>query len=82
MGRNAAFAVGAADIAAGQPSTVPSEISWAPEGTMVASSGDLGVTFGWIRPNGPPQAGQPAAFPYFTVWRRGSPSEPWRYIAE
>jgi ketosteroid isomerase-like protein len=82
MGRNAAFTIGAVEIAAGQPQSPPSAVSWAPEGTLVASSGDLGVTWGWIRPNGPPRAGQPAAFPYFTVWRRGSRGEPWRYVAE
>jgi hypothetical protein len=82
MGRDAAFTVGAANIGAGMPQSAPAEVSWAPEGTLVASSGDLGVTWGWIRRNGPPQAGQPAAFPYFTVWRRPSRGEPWRYVAE
>jgi hypothetical protein len=82
MGRGATFTMGAADIAAGLPQSAPSEVSWAPEGTLVASSGDLGVTWGWIRPNGPPPEGRPAAVPYFTIWRRGSRAEPWRYVAE
>ncbi|HSC30012.1 MAG TPA: serine hydrolase domain-containing protein [Vicinamibacterales bacterium] len=58
-------------------------ISWAPDQVIVASSGDLGVTIGMIRPNAP--AGdpkQPAGVPFFTIWRRASPADPWRYIAE
>jgi hypothetical protein len=35
----------------------------------VASSGDLGVTFGYIRPNAP-QPGPPQPFPFFTIWKR------------
>ena len=59
----------------------PAAISWAPDKVIVASSGDLGVTIGMIRPDAP-AAGQPAAFPFFTVWRRASADAPWRYIAE
>jgi hypothetical protein len=52
-------------------------------GVLVASSGDLGVTFGIIRRNTPPaDPKQPATFPFFTIWRRDSPSGVWRYIAE
>jgi hypothetical protein len=46
------------------------------------TSGDLAVTIGIIRLNTPPAAGEPAAFPFFTVWQRASPAEPWRYVAE
>jgi hypothetical protein len=61
----------------------PSPVAWAAdEGSIVASSGDLGVTFGYIRQNTPPAAGQPGAVPFFTIWRRANPSEPWRYVAE
>jgi ketosteroid isomerase-like protein len=61
----------------------PSPMSWAPDvGAIVASSGDLGVTFGYIRPNAPPPAGQPSAIPFITIWRRANPDSPWRYIAE
>ena len=59
----------------------PATISWAPDKVVVASSGDLGVTIGMIRPDAP-AAGQPPAFPFFTVWRRASANAPWRYIAE
>ena len=61
----------------------PSPVSWAPDvGVIVASSGDLGVTFGYIRPNTPPPAGQPAEIPFITIWRRPNPNAPWKYVAE
>jgi ketosteroid isomerase-like protein len=61
----------------------PSPVSWAAdEGAIVASSGDLGVTFGYIRQNTPPPPGRPAAVPFITIWRRADPSQPWRYVAE
>jgi hypothetical protein len=50
---------------------------------IVASSGDLGVTIGLIRETAPstdPNA--PTVFPFFTVWQRASPTDPWRYVAE
>ena len=69
--------VGAAT--AGQPSPV----SWrADHAVIVASSGDLGVTFGYIRPNAPDARRPAGGAPFFTIWRRDSPSSPWRYIAE
>jgi ketosteroid isomerase-like protein len=61
----------------------PSPVSWAAdEGSLVASSGDLGVTFGFIRQNAPPSGGRAAAIPFITVWRRADPSQPWKYVAE
>jgi hypothetical protein len=80
------FVVGAENISrsvsAGGPAG-PAVISWAPDRVIVASSGDLGVTIGWIKPNKPGADGAPAAgFPFFTIWRRASLSDPWRYIAE
>jgi ketosteroid isomerase-like protein len=60
----------------------PSPVAWAAdEGSLVASSGDLGVTFGFIRQNTPPPGGA-AAVPFITVWRRADASQPWRYVAE
>ena len=50
---------------------------WAPDRVIVASSGDLGVTIGMIHRND-----KSASFPFFTIWRRGSPMESWKYIAE
>lgn len=59
----------------------PSPVVWAPDRVIIASSGDLGVTIGRIRPKEPPANG-PDSFPFFTIWRRPSPDAPWRYVAE
>ncbi len=60
----------------------PSPVSWAAdEGSIVASSGDLGVTFGYIRQN-TPAPGNPRGVPFVTIWRRADASQPWRYVAE
>jgi ketosteroid isomerase-like protein len=65
-------------VGAGYPPT-GSPVSWtADHKVIVASSGDLGVTFGFIRSNNGPGNG----FPFFTIWKRASPNGPWRYIAE
>jgi ketosteroid isomerase-like protein len=85
--KNASFVVGNEAIGRlvgeGEPAT-GSSVSWGPDkGVLVASSGDLGVTFGIIRRNTPTaDPKQPSAFPFFTVWRRDSPTGAWRYIAE
>jgi hypothetical protein len=77
------FVVSAAAIGKGMGSSTTSPLNWAAdEGSVVASSGDLGVNFGFIRQNVPPPAGRPGAVPFITIWRRSSPSDPWRYIAE
>jgi ketosteroid isomerase-like protein len=60
----------------------PSPVSWAPDDVIVASSGDLGVTWGLIRRNDTPPVGQPSAVPFLTIWRRATPSDVWRYVAE
>ena len=78
------FAIGLPAIGANhdlQPSG-PATSHWSADTAIVASSGDLGVTIGSIRSNGSPPEGQPAAVPFFTIWRRDNPSQPWRYIAE
>lgn len=67
-------------VSAGRPTT-GSELFWAPDKVVVASSGDLGVTIGMIHPSAP-AAGQPTNIPFFTIWRRPTPSAPWRYVAE
>lgn len=72
-------AIGAA-VSGGE--TGPSPVSWSADDAIVAPSGDLGVTFGMIRPNSPPPEGQPAAIPFFTIWMRDGPDQPWRYVAE
>lgn len=59
----------------------PSNISWAPDLAVAASSGDFGATVGYILI--PADGNRPAArVPFFTIWRRASPTAPWRYIAE
>ncbi|MBK7594072.1 MAG: nuclear transport factor 2 family protein [Gemmatimonadetes bacterium] len=60
-----------------------SPVSWGPDRVIAASSGDLGVTIGMIYPNAPAADGSRAkGFPFFTVWRRAGPGQPWRYVAE
>jgi ketosteroid isomerase-like protein len=69
-------------VAEGEPAT-GSSVSWAPDqGVIVASSGDLGVTIGTIVTNEPDSTGATVSFPFFTVWRRATPDQPWRYVAE
>lgn len=87
MGAGSDFTFGNAAIGAavgdGDAADPRAPIHWgADEGALVASSGDLGVTWGWIRSH-ELKDGKPAQqFPFFTVWRRADPQSPWRYIAE
>jgi hypothetical protein len=76
--------VGAAAIGAGVSGgeNGPSPVNWSADEVLVAPSGDLGISFGMIRPNQAPPPGQPAATPFFTVWMRDGPDQPWRYVAE
>ena len=65
--------------------TAGTHIEWAPTETRVASSGDLGVTIGFIsiRPAAKDGKESPVArVPYFTIWRRDDATRPWRYVAE
>jgi hypothetical protein len=41
----------------------------------------MGLTYGLLHVKNPP-AGQPATIPFFTVWARPNPGDPWRYVAE
>lgn len=68
-------------IGAGQ-STATSSVSWSADSTIVSSSGDLGVTFGYIRANVKEGEPQRPPIPFFTIWRRNRPTAPWRYVAE
>ncbi len=67
------------NVGAGQP-TNSSSVYWSAESAVVASSGDLGVTFGFIRLH--PKEGEAARppIPFFTIWRKVNGV--WRYIAE
>ena len=81
---NGPYLVGAGAIGRmvgeGEPAN-GSSVSWGPdEGVIVASSGDLGITFGLIRSNDPASDATP--FPFYTIWGRASPDAPWRYVAE
>lgn len=82
-GANANYVVGAPAIAAlvdaGQPAT-GSPVSWRCEIPIVASSGDLGVSIGLIRPNAPRPDGTTTPTSFFTIWRKVNGV--WKYIAE
>lgn len=59
-----------------------SPVEWSTDVALVASSGDLGISFGFIRPHVTPGGAAPTASPFFTIWHRPTPDAPWRYIAE
>lgn len=83
MGAEAGFAIGNETIGNLVAAPGPgSPVSWNSDGVLVAASGDLGVSWGMIRANGPVPEGRQAATPFFTIWRRAAPDQPWRYIAE
>jgi hypothetical protein len=72
----------AASVSAGGPTPV---VSWAPSRVIVSATGDLGVTIGSIKVRAPaPPAGEVRIqeVPFFTIWRRATPRDPWRYVAE
>lgn len=72
----------AASVQLGTPEGT-SPVTWGPERVLVASSGDLGISIGYIvAKEPPPSVGTPARFPFFTIWRRDDANAPWRYIAE
>jgi ketosteroid isomerase-like protein len=81
-----AFLIGNEQIAAAVGGPAPSNTSpvhWGPEKTIVAASGDFGVTIGYIVQNKPGAGGKiPPGQPFFTIWRRASPADKWLYIAE
>jgi ketosteroid isomerase-like protein len=75
---NAAIGAG---VGGDRPET-GSPVSWGPDKTIVAGSGDFGVTIGFIVPNAPGPDGKPQrALPFFTIWRKDGDGV-WRYIAE
>jgi ketosteroid isomerase-like protein len=82
VGGGADFTYGNDAIAAGFGTDKGSPLRWAPDGVLVASSGDLGITYGYLERNGATPPGRLARIPWFTVWRRVSPQVPWRYVAE
>lgn len=83
MGGPGDFSYGAAAISRTVDQGEPvSAVRWSTERSFAAASGDLGLSIGTIRLNSAPPEGQPASFPFFTVWRRDGPGQPWRYVAE
>lgn len=82
VGGGADFTYGNDAIAAGFGTDKGSPLRWTPDGVLVASSGDLGITYGYLERNGAVPPGRLARIPWFTVWRRVSPQVPWRYVAE
>jgi hypothetical protein len=82
----ATFLLGNEQVGSGVGSGTPtnsSPVSWGPEKTIVAASGDFGVTVGYIVQNKPGPDGKiPAGQPFFTIWKRDSPKAKWLYIAE
>lgn len=81
MGAGPGFTFGAANIAR-EVGAGDRKVVWSADDALAAASGDLGVTWGRIRPVGAVPPGAPAEFPFFTIWRRESPTAPWRYVAE
>ena len=78
--RSPEFVRGAAAIGAHVGSGVDSAttIQWGPNEVIVAATGDLGVSIGTIRIT----RGETREVPFFTIWKRAWPSDPWRYVAE
>jgi len=69
-------------IGSGTP-TNSSPVNWGPEKTIVAASGDFGVTIGYIVQNKPSPDGKTSrGQPFFTIWKRDSAAAKWLYIAE
>lgn len=80
-GQSADFVYGPEAIGAGVGAgeTGPSTLTWGPEKVIVASSGDLGVTIGYILPK--PEPGQEQRrIPFFTIWKKVGGV--WKFVAE
>ncbi|HVH48539.1 MAG TPA: hypothetical protein VM760_01495 [Sphingomicrobium sp.] len=82
LGAGPGFTIGNEKIGKDVASFNGPPIKWGPEGVIVSSTGDLGITWGFIRPVQPPADGRPGGGPYTTIWRRAAPDQPWRYVAE
>ncbi len=84
-GASAHFVVGNQAIAAmvARGDMKASQVHWGADTAFVASSGDLGITFGVIKANTvAPGADPNAGSSFFTIWRRADSKSPWRYVAE
>jgi len=76
------IAIGARAIGelVGPPEPV-SSVTWAADEVLVAPSGDMGLSYGLLHIN-QPRPGGPSVVPFFTIWARPAPGDPWRYVAE
>lgn len=81
MGTGPGFTFGAENIGREVQKNAPAALTWGPDDALVASSGDLGFTWGRIHLAGQATDDQPG-FSFFTVWRRADPQAKWQYIAE
>ena len=59
-----------------------SPLYWSADDVLVASTGDLGVTFGRIRVHVADGQPEQPPIPFFTIWRRDLATGQWKYIAE
>lgn len=69
----------------GAPGGAEPSIVWAPTDLIVAATGDLGVSIGFIWITEVPENGglpRANAQPFFTIWKRATPRDVWRYVAE
>ena len=81
MGPTAAYVVGNDKIGAGMGTELTSPVRWAAdEKVIAASSGDLGISIGLIRPNTPAAGAAAPGNSFFTIWRKVNGV--WKYIAE
>ena len=79
------FRFGPAAIGAAFPPNpdTTSVTTWGPTEAVAASSGDLGLTVGYIVTVRRPSTGAKAdtiRVPYFSIWRRAAPGQPWRFV--
>jgi hypothetical protein len=59
-----------------------SSVNWGPDKAIIATTGDFGVTLGYITRNTAGQdAKTPPPSPFFTIWKKDA-SGAWKYIAE
>lgn len=82
LGASDGITIGAQAIGEGVGPPEPvSSVTWAADEVMVASSGDMGLSYGLLHVNNPKPDG-PKTIPFFTIWARPAPGDPWRYVAE
>lgn len=82
LGAEDAIAIGSQAIGNGVSGPEPgSPVVWGADQVLVAPSGDMGLSYGLIHLK-TPVAGQPSTIPFFTIWARPKPGDPWRYVAE